>query len=193
MSSDNPQPVAGTSRRELLKREGKFAAAAAVSSVFSPFVFTGKAAATKTLLLWQFYAPARQVGTQSKWFEDCVKGWNTTHDVKVELQFVPVQEYIGGSKLQTAFAARKKPPRWCLGGKRTRKNLLRRTIMFSSQPSEPMVDESRLSDPSPSDDRNDIYPTICPCVIQGSDILLSTKNIASGNGNLHGNLLRCES
>jgi multiple sugar transport system substrate-binding protein len=106
MSSGNPQPVAGISRRELLKRGGKVAAAAAVSSVFSPFVFTGKAAATKTLSFWQFYAPARQVGTnQSKWFEDCVKGWNATHDVKVELQFVPPQEYIGGSKLQTAFAA----------------------------------------------------------------------------------------
>jgi hypothetical protein len=34
--------------------------------VFSPFVFTGKAAATKTLSFWQFYAPARQVGTQIK-------------------------------------------------------------------------------------------------------------------------------
>jgi multiple sugar transport system substrate-binding protein len=105
MSSNNPQLVAGISRRELLKRGGKVAAATAVASVFSPFVLTGKAAATKTLSFWQFYAPARQMGNQSKWFEDCVKGWNATHDVKVELQFVPVQDYIGGSKLPTAFAA----------------------------------------------------------------------------------------
>ena len=49
------------------------------------------------------------MGTESKWFEDCVKGWNATHDVKVELQFVPVQDYIGGSKLQTAFAAGQGP------------------------------------------------------------------------------------
>ena len=89
MSSGNPQPVTGISRRELLKRGGNVAAAAAVSSVFSPFVFTGKAAATKTLSFWQFYAPARQLDIQSKWFEDCVKGWNATHDVKVELLFVP--------------------------------------------------------------------------------------------------------
>ena len=109
MSSGNPQPVAGIGRRELLQRGGKVAAAAAVSSVFSPFVFTGKAAATKTLSFWQFYAPARQVGAQSKWFEDCVKGWNATHDVKVELQFVPPQDYIGGSKLQTAFASGQGP------------------------------------------------------------------------------------
>jgi multiple sugar transport system substrate-binding protein len=105
MSSGNPQSVVGISRRELLKRGGKVAAVAAVSSVFPPFVFTGKAAAPKTLSFWQFYAPARQLGTQSKWFDDCVKGWNATHDVKVELQFVPVQDYIGGSKLQTAFAS----------------------------------------------------------------------------------------
>src|SRR5258708_17387541 len=109
MSSDNLQPVLGINRRELLKRGGKVAAAAAISSVFSPFVFTGKAAPTKTLSFWQFFAPARQVGTQSKWFEDCVKGWNSTHDVKVELRFVPVHDYIGGSKLQTAFAAGQGP------------------------------------------------------------------------------------
>jgi multiple sugar transport system substrate-binding protein len=110
MSSGNPQPVTDVSRRELLKRGGKVAAAAAVSSVFSPFVFTGKAAATKTLSFWQFYAPSRQVLTnQSKWFEDCVKGWNTTHDVKVNLEFVPVQDYIGGAKVQTAFASGQGP------------------------------------------------------------------------------------
>src|SRR6201982_4324659 len=89
MSSGNPQPVTGISRRELLKRGGKVAAAAAGSSVFSPFVVTGKAAATKTLSFWQFYAPARQLGIQSKWFEECVEGWNATHEVKCELQFVP--------------------------------------------------------------------------------------------------------
>ena len=109
MSSGDPQSIAVLSRRELLKRGGKGAAAAAVSSVFLPFAFTAKAAAPKTLSFWQFYAPAKQVGTQSKWFEDCVKGWNAAHDVKVELQFVPVQDYIGGSKLQTAFAAGEGP------------------------------------------------------------------------------------
>src|ERR1700683_786812 len=107
MSQGNPQPVADISRRELLQRGGKVVAAVAVSSVFSPFVFTGRAAATKTLSFWQFYAPSSS--NESKWFEDCVKGWNATHDVKVELQYVPVQEYLGGSKLQTAFAAGQGP------------------------------------------------------------------------------------
>ena len=109
MSSGNPVSVAGISRRELLKRGGKVAAAAAVSSVFSPFVSTGKAAATKTLSFWQFYAPASTQSSESKWFEDCVKGWNATHDVKVELHFVHANEYFGGSKLQTAFASGQGP------------------------------------------------------------------------------------
>src|ERR1700760_3516278 len=109
MNSGDPQPARDFGRREVLKRGGKIAAAAAVSSFFSPFVFTGQAAATKTLSFWQFYAPARQLGIQSKWFEDCVNGWNATHEVKVELQFVPAQEYIRGSKLQTAFAAGQGP------------------------------------------------------------------------------------
>src|ERR1700722_7682224 len=109
MSSGDPQPVAGISRRGLLKRGGEVAAAAAVASVFSPFVFTGNAAATKTLSFWQFYAPSRELGIQSKWVEDCVKGLNAPPDVKVELQCVPAQEYIRGSKLQTAFAAGQGP------------------------------------------------------------------------------------
>src|SRR5580693_8314010 len=109
MSSGNPQLVAGISRRELLKRGGKVAVAATVSSIFSPFNIYLKAAAIKTLSFWQFYAPARQLDIQSKWFEDCVQGWNATHDVKIELQYVPVQDYIGGSKLQTAFASGQGP------------------------------------------------------------------------------------
>jgi hypothetical protein len=45
-------------RRELLKMAGKVVAVAAVSSVFSPIdIFTAKAASTKRLSFWMFYAP----------------------------------------------------------------------------------------------------------------------------------------
>jgi hypothetical protein len=67
MSSVNPQSIPVISRRELLKRGGKGAAAAAVSSVFLPFAFTGKAAAPKTLSFWQFYAPAKQSDIPKTW------------------------------------------------------------------------------------------------------------------------------
>src|SRR5271165_3739304 len=71
---------------------------------------------------------------------------------------------------------------------------LRRTITFSSHPSEPLVDERRLPDTRPGNDCNDIYLLLRPCIIQESDILLSTKNIASCNGQSgYGNLLRCKS
>src|SRR5712664_168265 len=74
------------------------------------------------------------------------------------------------------------------------KNKLCRTIMLSSHPSEPMVNERGLPDPSPGNDCNDVDILVCPCTIQKSDILLSTKNIASCNGQSgYGNLFRCKS
>jgi multiple sugar transport system substrate-binding protein len=99
----------GITRRELLKKGGKVAAVAAVSSVFSPFFIHSARAATKTLSFWQFYAPNGISNLQSKWFVDCVAAWNATHDVKIDLQYVPNNDYMNGSKLQTAFASGKGP------------------------------------------------------------------------------------
>jgi hypothetical protein len=56
----------GITRRELLKRGGKMAAVAAVSSVFSPFFIRSVRAAAKPLSFWQFYAPAGISNLQSK-------------------------------------------------------------------------------------------------------------------------------
>src|ERR1700722_9145161 len=61
-------------------------------------------------------------------------------------------------------------------------NKLGRTIMVTSHPSEPMVYERRFPDTGPGNDRNDIYILVCPRSIQESNILLSTKHIASGDG-----------
>ena len=60
--------VPGITRRELLRKGGKVAAVAAVSSVFSPFFIHSARAATKTLSFWQFYAPNGISNLQSKWF-----------------------------------------------------------------------------------------------------------------------------
>src|SRR5271165_7677493 len=69
-SNKAPKAVDGISRRELLKAGGKAAVGAAV---FGPFILTSKAAATKPLSFWQFYAPGGAAGDrQSKWFVDCV-------------------------------------------------------------------------------------------------------------------------
>src|SRR5215510_14154997 len=45
-----------------------------------------------------------------------------------------------------------------------------------------MVDQRGLADASPGNDRNQIHPLVRPRVIEKSDILLSTKNITSRNG-----------
>src|SRR5258705_2483748 len=84
----------------------------------------------------------------------------------------PNKKFICGRSLPTAALSVEGPA----------KNKLCRTIMLSSHPSEPMVNESGLPDTGPCNDRNDIYILVCPCIIQESDILLSTKNIASCHG-----------
>src|ERR1700758_3763515 len=92
------------------------------------------------------------------------------------------------------FICGRSAPTAALSVKRPAKNELCRAIMFSSHPSEPMVDERGLTDTGPSNNRKDIYGPLCPWVIQESDVLFSAKNIASGNGQSgYGNLVRYKS
>src|ERR1700722_12038158 len=83
-----------------------------------------------------------------------------------------VQEFICGRSIPTAALPVERPT----------KNEFRRTIILSSHPPEPMIDQRGLPDTSPSHDCHDIYMSVCPCVNQKSDILLSSKNITSCNG-----------
>src|SRR6516225_11592171 len=62
-----------------------------------------------------------------------------------------------------------------LSVKRPAKNQLCRTIMVSSHPSEPMVNERGFPDPGPGNDGNDVDFLVCPCPIQKGNVLLSTK------------------
>ena len=88
----------GPSRRSVL-------ATGAAATALSGFPYVSRGRAAQTLKFWQFYAPGGGVATQDKWFEDVVKGWNDTHDVKVELVYVPNNAYMDGTKLPTAFAS----------------------------------------------------------------------------------------
>src|SRR5271165_6459935 len=83
-----------------------------------------------------------------------------------------IKKFICGRSLATATLSVEGPTKYKFC----------RTILVSSHPSEPMVNERGLSDTSPGNDRNDVNILVCPCKIQKSDILLSTKNIFSGNG-----------
>ena len=83
---------------------GGGAVAIAMATLSSPFVRRASAA-DDTLKFWQFYAPGGAVPAQVKWFTDTVQAWNDSHPTKVELVFVPPPEYLGGTKLPTAFAS----------------------------------------------------------------------------------------
>src|SRR5260370_23380331 len=83
-----------------------------------------------------------------------------------------IKKFIGGRSASTSALSVERPA----------KNKLRSTIMFSSHPSEPMVDDRGLPDTGPCNNCNDVDILVCPCTIQKSDVLLSTKNITSCNG-----------
>src|SRR6516225_10479786 len=83
-----------------------------------------------------------------------------------------VQEFVCGRSASTRALSVQVPA----------KDELRRAIMFSSHASKPMVEERRLPDTGPGNDCDDIHLRICPGSIQECDILLSTKNISSGDG-----------
>lgn len=97
------------SRREALKRGGKLAVALAASATFSPWMFRARAQAGETLTFWQFHAPDGPFAARSAWFEDMISNWNEQNDVEVRLEFVPVTEYLEGTRLQTAFSAGEGP------------------------------------------------------------------------------------
>src|SRR5215472_6295769 len=82
-----------------------------------------------------------------------------------------IKKFICGRSLPTAALSVEGPA----------KDKLRRAIMFSSHPREPMVDQCGLPDASPGNNCDDIDPPVCPCSIQEGDIFISTKNITSSN------------
>src|SRR6516225_1467374 len=91
-----------------------------------------------------------------------------------------IKKFIWGRSASTGALSVERPAKDELGG----------AILLRRHPSEPMVNERRLPDPSPGNDCNDIDILVCPRTIQKGDILLSTKNIASGDGQSgYGNLL----
>src|SRR5262249_16634922 len=88
------------------------------------------------------------------------------------------------------FIGRRSASTGALSVKRPAKYELRRTIVFTSHSSEPMVDQRRFSDSGPGNNCNNIDLLVCPCIVQETDVLFTTKNIASCDGQSgYGNLL----
>jgi len=96
----------GLSRRQFLARGAAFTFAAAVTGPgLTVLTSCGGGSASGALRFWQFYAPGGDVAAQSKWFEDTVEAWNKENETQVKLEYIPVTEYLGGSKLRRAFSS----------------------------------------------------------------------------------------
>ncbi len=109
MATHTGQPetsAAAPTRRQVLAGGAAIGGAALVGGF--PAIIKARAA-EKALSFWQFYAPGGAVPSQSAWFETMVKAWNDTHDIKVQLQYVPNGDYMNGTKLPTAFASGQGP------------------------------------------------------------------------------------
>src|SRR5208282_5130435 len=88
------------------------------------------------------------------------------------------------------FIRRRSAAAGALSVERPAKNELRRTVAFSRHSSEPMVDQRRFSDSAPGNNCNNIDLLVCPCIVQETDVLFTTKNITSCDGQSgYGNLL----
>ncbi|MCB2055391.1 MAG: sugar ABC transporter substrate-binding protein [Geminicoccaceae bacterium] len=89
-------------RRSLVK--------AGIASALFPMPFVSRARAQSgPMKFWQFTAPGGSNPARVKWFTDLVDAWNADHEIKVELEYIPVAQYLNGTKLQTAFAAGEGP------------------------------------------------------------------------------------
>ncbi len=107
----NTRPKAEWSRRSLIKAGAGIAGGMGLFGASALPLISPRSAAAQgdTLKFWQFYAPGGQVATQTKWFEDCIAGWNAANDKQVELVYVPNTDYMDGTKLPTAFASGEGP------------------------------------------------------------------------------------
>ncbi len=104
MSLETKAP-AGWSRRAILKSGAALGAGLAAA----PFLGRSAFAQSDTLQFWQFYAPGGSEKTQVDWFVKMADAWNAQSQDKVELVYVPNQDYMNGSKLSTAFASGEGP------------------------------------------------------------------------------------
>src|ERR1700757_3793974 len=108
---------------------------------------------------------------------------------------VPIRGSGSPNQLRAArFICGRRAPTGARSVEGPAKDELRRAIVASSHPPEPMVNQRRLPDASPSDDSNDVYLPVCPRFVYKGEIVFSTKNITPRNRQSgYGDLLWSES
>src|SRR6516164_6037916 len=68
-----------------------------------------------------------------------------------------------------------------LSVERPAKYELRRTIVFRSHSSEPVVDQRRFPNSAPGNKGDNIDLLVCPGIVQETDVLFTTKDVTSCN------------
>lgn len=102
----------GITRRSFLAKGSAFAFAAAVTGPGLTILSGcggGGGSSSEPLRFWQFHAPGGQVQSMNDWFVQTVERWNEENETKIELEYIPTQEYIDGARLQTAFSSGEGP------------------------------------------------------------------------------------
>jgi len=103
----------GISRRGFLRGTAAALAGTAVAGSSATMLAgcgSGGPGSGGPLKFWQFYAPGgAESPEQARWFIDTVEQWNKTHETKVVLEQIPTEQYLEGTKLQTAFTAGEGP------------------------------------------------------------------------------------
>ncbi|MDP9381005.1 MAG: sugar ABC transporter substrate-binding protein [Chloroflexota bacterium] len=102
----------GISRRQFLARGAAFTLAAAVTGP-GLTVLSGcggsDSSASGPLEFWQFDAGGGGNSPQAKWYLDVADAWNKDHETQIKMKYIPVQDYISGTKLKTGFASGEGP------------------------------------------------------------------------------------
>ena len=75
------------------------------TTAITGFPYVSRGFAAQTLKFWQFYAPGGGSRARTNGSRTWSSAWNDSHEVKVELVYVPNNAYMDGTKLPTAFAS----------------------------------------------------------------------------------------
>ncbi|MDO5661083.1 MAG: sugar ABC transporter substrate-binding protein [Brachybacterium sp.] len=86
---------------------GALTATAGVASLAA--CSNGSGGGSDTISLWNFFGPSPDGTAVSDWITQLAEDWNASHDVTVELRYIPNQTYMDGTTLQTAFTSGEGP------------------------------------------------------------------------------------
>ena len=97
------------SRRQSFKLGAGALGAAAGAAALSSCGSGSSGGDGDAISLWNFFGPDPEGTEVSAWFETLAADWNESHDVQLNLRYIPNQTYMDGTTLQTAFTSGEGP------------------------------------------------------------------------------------